>query len=121
MAIKPKVINEFGFNPEFLRDAKNVEYTVGNPVLDGSQFSKETTVKAGTAIRRDKNSGLYIVVADGDTDIVAGVLTANGVVAQPKENIEVPAVRKASVREERLSNVTDAFKEAVKGRIVFDI
>ena len=34
MSLKPKVINGFGFNPEFIRDAKYLEYTVGNPVLD---------------------------------------------------------------------------------------
>ena len=47
MSLKPKVINEFNMTPEFLRDAKNVEYTVGNPVLDASKFSEPTSVKAG--------------------------------------------------------------------------
>ena len=46
MSLKPKVINEFNMTPEFLRDAKNVEYTVGNPVLDASKFSEPTSVKA---------------------------------------------------------------------------
>lgn len=121
MSLKPKVINEFGHTPEFLRDAKYLEYTVGNPVLDASKFTEPTTVKAGTAISRSKETGLYELVSDSTSEIVAGVLTANEVTVQPKENEEVSAVRKASVRPERIYGVTDAFKEATKGRIVYDI
>ena len=121
MSLKPKVINEFGHTPEFLRDAKYLEYTVGNPVLDASKFTEPTTVKAGTAISRNKETGLYELVSDSTSEIVAGVLTANEVTVQPKENEEVSAVRKASVRPERIYGITDAFKEATKGRIVYDI
>jgi len=121
MSLKPKVINEFGFNPEFLRDAKYLEYTVGNPVLDASKFKEPTTVKAGTAISRNGDTGLYELVTDSTSNIVAGVLTANEVVVYPNENEEVSAVRKASVRPERIHGATDAFKEATKGRISYDI
>ena len=121
MSLKPKVINEFGHTPEFLRDAKYLEYTVGNPVLDASKFTEPTTVKAGTAISRNNETGLYELVSESTSEIVAGVLTANEVTVQPKENEEVSAVRKASVRPERIYGVTDAFKEATKGRIVYDI
>lgn len=58
MNLKPKVINGFGFNPEFIRDAKYLEYTIGNPVLDASKFTEPTTVKAGTAISRNEDTGL---------------------------------------------------------------
>lgn len=121
MSLKPKVINEFKMTPEFLRDAKNVEYTVGNPVLDASKFSEPTPVKAGTAISRNDETGLYELVTDSTSNIVAGVLTSNDVVVYPEENEEVSAIRKASVRPERIHGVTDAFKDATKGRIVYDI
>lgn len=115
MSLNPKVINGFGFNPEFIRDAKYLEFTVGNPVLDESKFTEPTTVKAGTAISRNEDSGLYELVTDSTSNIVAGVLTTNEVVVYPNE--KVPAVRKASVRPERIHGATDAFKEATKGRI----
>lgn len=120
MSLKPKVINDFGFNPEFLRDAKNVEYTVGNPVLDASKFTKATTVQAGTAISRNKDTGLYELVTEQTTDLVAPVLTANEVLVD-SENEIVEAIRKASVREELLHGVTAAFKQATQGRIVYDV
>ena len=117
MNLKPKVINGFGFNPEFIRDAKYLEYTIGNPVLDASKFTEPTTVKAGTASSRNEDTGLYELVTDSTSNIVAGVLTTNEVVVYPNENEKVPAVRKASVRPERIHGATDAFKEATKGRI----
>ncbi|WP_433912358.1 hypothetical protein [Staphylococcus sp. LKG3-3] len=120
MSLKPKVINDFGFNPEFLRDAKNVEYTVGNPTLDASKFTKATTVPAGTAIQRNDETGLFELVGENDTDLVAPVLTANEVLVDG-ENEMVPAIRKASVREELLHGVTDSFKHATQGRITYDI
>lgn len=121
MSIKPKVINEFGGSPEFLRDAKNVEYTVGNPILDGSKFNKETLVKAGTAISKNKSTGLYELVTAETTELVSPVLTANDVKVTKDENEEVSAVRKASVHEERTHGVTDAFKQTTQGRITYDI
>lgn len=121
MSLKPKVINDFGFNPEFLRDAKNVEYTVGNPVLDGTKFAKDTTVEAGTAIHKNPETNLYELVAEDTTAPVAAVLTANEVLVTKGENEEVSAVRKASVRPERVHGATDAFKQATQGRITFDI
>lgn len=121
MALKPKIINEFGNTPYFLRDAVNLEYTVGNPVLDGSKFQNEQVVKAGTAISKNKDTGLFELVTDNTTDLVAPVLTANDVTVYQNENQEVSAIRKASVYEELCTGVTQAFKDAVQGRIVFDV
>ena len=121
MNIKPKVINEFKAQQPFLRDAKNVEYTVGNPVLDGSKFSQDTVVEAGTAISKNAETGLYELVTAETAELVAPVLTANPVEVVKGENEMVDAIRKASVREELLHGVTDAFKQATQGRIVYDI
>lgn len=121
MNIKPKVINEFKAQQPFLRDAKNVEYTVGNPVLDGTKFSQDTVVEAGTAISKNAETGLYELVTEETVELVAPVLTANPATVENGENEIVDAIRKASVREELLHGVTDAFKQATQGRIVYDI
>ncbi|MCD8916367.1 hypothetical protein K2V61_12535 [Staphylococcus simulans] len=121
MALKPKIINDLKNSPYFLRDAMNLEYTVGNPVLDGSKFDSEKLVKAGTAISKNKDTGLFELVTEGTSELVAPVLTANDVTVLPNENQEVSAVRKASVYEELCTGVTQAFKDAVQGRIVFDV
>lgn len=121
MNIKPKVITEYSHTAPFLRDAKNVEYTVGNPVLDGTKFNQDTVVEAGTAITKNTTTGLYELVTEETTELVAPVLTANPVTVGKGENEMVDAIRKASVREELLHGVTDAFKQATQGRIVYDI
>lgn len=122
MSLKPREYEVVGKQIEFLRDAKNVEYTVGNPTLDASKFSEATEVKAGTAIFRNDTSGLFELVQSGTPATMSGaVLTATDVVVQPNEDELVGAIRKASVIEERTHGVTDNFKTATKGRIVFDI
>lgn len=121
MNFKPRTISEYGHKPPFLRDAKNVEYTVGNPVLDGTKFNKDTLVPAGTAIAKNTETSLYELVTEESTTLVAPVLTANDVNVRKGENEMVDAIRKASVREELLHGVTDAFKAATQGRIVYDI
>lgn len=121
MNFKPRTITEYSHKPPFLRDAKNVEYTVGNPVLDGTKFNQDTTVPAGTAISKNTSTGLYELVTAETTELVAPVLTANDAEVRKGENELVDAIRKASVREELLHGVTDAFKSATQGRIVYDI
>ncbi|WP_381420210.1 hypothetical protein [Staphylococcus hyicus] len=122
MNLKPKVINEFGGKPEFLRDAKYIQYTVGNPVLDGSKFRESTVVKAGTAIFRNDETGLYELVQEMTPETMKGaVLTSWTVTVEPNENELVGAVREASVIEKRCTGVTDNFKKATKGRLIFDI
>lgn len=121
MNLKPKIQN-FKERPEFLRDAKYLQYTVGNPVLDGSKFSSTTTVKAGTAIFRNDETGLYeLVQSETPSDMKGAVLTTFDVTVEPKVDEMVGAVRDASVIEKRCTGVTENFKEATKGRIIFDI
>lgn len=122
MGFKPKEINVIGRKVEFLRDAKNLEYVVGNPTLDASKFSEPTEVKAGTAIFRNDTTGLYeLVQASTPATMSGAVLTTFDVVVSPDENEMVGCVRKASVIEQRTHGVTDNFKKATQGRIVFDI
>lgn len=122
MNLKPKTFKTFGKSVEFLRDGKNVEYTVGNPTLDGSTFTEVTEVPNGTAIFRNEETGLFELVTGSTPATMKGaVLTANDVTVEPNENEIVSAVRKASVIEARCKGVTDNFKQASQGRLVFDI
>ncbi|ULG73024.1 hypothetical protein [Macrococcus brunensis] len=119
---KPTKVTSFKSTPEFLRDGKNVEYTVGNPILDGSKFSAETVVKQGTAIFRNTSTNKFeLVASDTPATMVGAVLTANDVKVPAGVDYMVPAVRKASVIKERTTGVTDNFITATKGRIVFDV
>lgn len=122
MNLKPKTYKTFGRQIEFLRDGKNVEYTVGNTTLDGSKFSERTEVPMGTAIFRNAETGLFeLVTGSTPATMEAPVLTAKDVTVEPNENGIVSAVRKASVIEVRCKGVTDNFKQATQGRLVFDI
>ncbi|MEK4758583.1 hypothetical protein NSS69_11650 [Macrococcus sp. FSL W8-0367] len=118
----PRKVDSFKKAPEFLRDAKNVEYTVGNVLLDGSKFSADTVVKAGTAVFRNAESNKFELVQESTPETMSGaVLTANDVKVFAKEDTLAPAVREASVIKERTTGVTDNFIKATIGRFHFDV
>ncbi|HBK6019356.1 TPA: hypothetical protein LMV01_002069 [Staphylococcus pseudintermedius] len=122
MNLKPKTINQYERKVEFLRDGKYVQYTVGNPVLDASKFSAVTSVPAGTAIFRNDTTGLYELVKEQTPETMKGaVLTSFDVTVEPNTNEMVGAIREASVIEARCHGVTQNFKNATKGRLIFDI
>lgn len=122
MNLKSKTYKTFGKSVEFLRDGKNVEYTVGNTTLDGSTFTEVTEVPIGTAIFRNEETGLFeLVTGSTPASMKGAVLTANDVTVEPNENEIVSAVRNASVIEARCKGVTDNFKKATQGYIRFDI
>lgn len=118
----PRKLNEFKEQPHFLRDGKNVEYTAGNVLLDGSVFDTDTVIKAGTALYMDETSKKYKKVEEATPETMKGaVISANAIKVFKKEDTLVPAIRKASVIPERLTGVTENFKKATKGRITYDI
>lgn len=123
MNLKPRTYESKSSHPTFLRDHKNLEWTVGNITLDASQLSANETVAAGTAVFRNDDTGLFeLVVADTPETMAAPVLTAYDVVVEDVAvNESVSAIRKASVYEELLTGVTDNFKAATQGRITYDI
>lgn len=123
MGLKPKEFDVISKKVEFLRDAKNLEYTVGNVALDATKFSDNTLVPAGTAVFENNDTGLFELVQSGTpATMKAPVLTTFDVTVEAKgENELVGCVRKASVIEERTHGVTDNFKKATQGRIVFDV
>ncbi|WP_305751685.1 hypothetical protein [Mammaliicoccus sciuri] len=123
MNLKPKVVSEDLQFPSFLRDAKNLEWTVGNITLDSSKLSEGQVVKGGTAVFKNTESGLFELVQGSTPEtMAAAVLTSRDVQVQDvKVNESVPAIRKASVFEELLTGVTNNFKKATQGRITFDV
>lgn len=110
-------------NIAFLRDAKQLEFTVGNVTLDSSKLSEGQEVKSGTAVFRNDETDLYeLVVAGTPATMKGAVLTVDPVkVVDTNVNVHTSALRKASVYEELITGATDNFKEATKGRITFDI
>lgn len=123
MNLKPKVVSEDLKFPSFLRDAKNLEWTVGNITLDSSKLSEGQVVKGGTAVFKNTESGLFELVQGSTPEtMAAAVLTSRDVQVQDVQvNESVPAIRKASVFEELLTGVTNNFKKATQGRITFDV
>ncbi|OOV78900.1 hypothetical protein [Mammaliicoccus fleurettii] len=123
MNLKPKVVSEDLQFPSFLRDAKNLEWTVGNITLDSSKLSEGQVVKGGTAVFKNTESGLFELVQGSTPEtMAAAVLTSRDVQVQDVQmNESVPAIRKASVFEVLLTGVTNNFKKATQGRITFDV
>lgn len=123
MNLKPKVVSEDLQFPSFLRDFKNVEWTVGNITLDSSKLTEGQVVAGGTAVFKNTESGLFELVQGSTPEtMAAAVLTSRDVQVQDVQvNESVPAIRKASVYEELLTGITNNFKKATQGRITFDV
>lgn len=123
MSLKPKNIQFENEQPEFLRDAKNLEWTVGNITLDSSKLSEGQIVKGGTAVFKNTDSGFYELVEESTPEtMTAPVLTGHAVKVDDVDvNEQASALRKASVYEELLTGATENFKKATQGRITFDV
>lgn len=123
MSLKPKNIQFENEQPEFLRDAKNLEWTVGIITLDSSKLSEGQIVKGGTAVFKNTDSGFYELVEESTPEtMTAPVLTGHAVKIDDVDvNEQASALRKASVYEELLTGATDNFKKATQGRITFDV
>lgn len=101
---------------EFLRNAVGVEYVTGNPTLDGSKLTQGQVIKAGTAIHKNADTGLYELVgapAVGEEGAIlkAAVLTRETVKAKAAgKDVHVSAISKGNVIEALTTGVTDQFK-----------
>lgn len=120
---KPVKLTADADNIRFLRDAKHLEWTVGNITLDASDLDEGQIVEQGTCVYKDDDSGLYkLVQGSTPATMTAPVITGEAVEVVSKEvNVSTSAIRKASVYEDLLVGVTDNFKQATQGRIVFDV
>lgn len=103
--------------PEFLQNAKGVEYVTGNPTLDGSDFSNGDVVLPGTAIHK-KDNGLYALVTtpgegEDGSKLNGAVLTRERIeIEDNTKNYHVPAISKGNVKEALTHGVTEQFKNS---------
>lgn len=111
---------------EFLRNSVGIQYKTGGATLDASAFPTGEYVKAGTAVYLGED-GLYLPWSDpateeGVTEVREGAgLTSHDVKVVANSNPIVGVLAAGHPLESRCTGVTEAFKEATKGRLVFDI
>ncbi len=114
MNLNPRV-KEYGSQKEILYVVKGSIEKVGGVTLDGTKFTVNTLIPAGTAVSIQSN-GLAKPFADADTgkvyltshDVFTGDATA--------QNVIVGAWAEALVVESKLTGVTAAFKTAAGSR-----
>lgn len=107
--------------PEFLRNAVGLQYKTGNVVLDVTKLTPGETVHGGTAVHYNATSQMYEPVTAESVNLVGAVLTRDATKVYAGQNPMVGALTACNAIESRCTGVTAAFKEAVQGRIVFDV
>lgn len=124
MNLKPKKTAEYRAEPTAFRDFKNIEWKVGNAVIDTSGMNAGDTVEPFTAIHLNADTGLYELVGAETPETMNGALLTGGArvtVEEPGVNEMVSGVRKGAMIESRCHGVTDNFKAATQGRLTFDV
>lgn len=127
MNLQPRIQKVVG-QQEFLRNSVGTEYKTSGATLDGSAFTAVLDngyVKAGTAVFKDTD-GLYKPWDDtpstGTPATAEGAgLTSHDVRIVSGSNPIVGVLVAGHPLESKCTNVDDNFKEATKGRLVFDI
>lgn len=124
MNLKPSTQKYFG-QEEFFRNSVGIEHKTSGLTLDGSTLEGVTTngyVKAGTAVSKGAN-GLFAPIAEAATadSLVAACLTSHDIKVVTGSNPIVGGVVAGHPLENKCTGVTAAFKEATKGRLVFDV
>lgn len=123
MNLKPRSTESVNALADFIITGNHLKYTAGNITLDASQLEVGQVVNQGTAVYRDTETGLYLLVgAETPADMDGAVLTVHAVrIEDTTVNEQTSGLVAGSVWEEKLHGVTDNFKEAVKNRIDFDL
>ncbi len=122
MNLQPRTREIVG-QKEFLRNSVGMEFKTAGATLDATAFTAGEYVPAGTAIYKDGTSGLFVPVAADTTAeaMTAACLTAHDVEVVEGANPIVGTLVAGHPLEEKCTGVTDAFKTATAGRLVFDI
>lgn len=123
MNLKPRNLETTNAMPEFVITGNHLKYTAGNITLDASKLSAGQEVMQGTAVHRDPETGLYLLVDDTTpADMEGAVLTVHAVrIEDTTVNEQTAGLVAGSVWSEKLIGASDNFKEAVKNRIDFDL
>jgi len=111
---------------EFLRNTQGMQFKTAGVTLLASDFTAGEYVKAGTAIFIDSDTGLgRRWVPGGATPTAAtqtgACLTTHDVKVYAGQNPIVGALVAGHPLENKCTGVNQAFKDAAKGRLVFDI
>jgi len=129
MNLQPTIQKVAG-KKEFLRNTVGLEHKTAGATLDGSKFTDGEYVKAGTAVYKDADTGLYVPwkdPSDGgeneepDTNREGAGLTAHDVKIVNGGNAIVGLVIAGHPLENKCTGVTKGFKEEVKGYLRFDV
>lgn len=109
---------------EFLRSTNDIQFKTGGATLDVEKFSLDDDgyIPAGTAVMKDED-GLYIPFASGGEEGATTEgegLTASEIYGNAGNAI-VGVLIAGHPIEDKCHGVDDAFKEAVKGYLRFDV
>lgn len=107
--------------PEFLMNAKNIDYLTGNATLDNTKLTNGQTIKRGTAIFKNETSGLFELVAtDTPATMKLPCLTRDTVtVNTDNKYTHVSAVTSGYPIKELCTGVTSNFESANKQFIYY--
>lgn len=129
MNLKPRKETIVG-QKEFLRNSVGLQFKTAGATLDGDAFADVAVdgyIKAGTAVCKGPE-GLYVPWSDpktdedGNTEVREGAgLVAHDTKLISGSNPITGILAAGHPLEKKCIGVTDAFKEATKGRLVFDI
>lgn len=123
MNLQPRYSDVIVGQKEFMRNTQGMEVKTAGASLTASDWAVGDLVPAGTAVFKDPATKLYrrVLAGTAESAIVGGGLTMHDVRIVQGSNPIVGVLAAGHPRESRCTGVTTAFKNAVKGRIVFDI
>lgn len=123
MNLQPRYSDVIVGQREFMRNTQGMEVKTAGASLTASDWAVGDLVPAGTAVYKDTTTKMYrrVLAGTAEATIVGGGLTMHDVRIQTGSNPIVGVLAAGHPRESRCTGVTTAFKNATKGRIVFDI
>lgn len=123
MNLQPRFSDVIVGQREFMRNTQGMEVKTAGASLQASDWAVGDLVPAGTAVYKDTTTKMYrrVLAGTAEATIVGGGLTMHDVRIQTGSNPIVGVLAAGHPRESRCTGVTAAFKNAVKGRISFDI
>lgn len=106
---------------EFLRNANDLQFKTAGATLAAADFPAGQYVKAGTAVYKGEDGLFHPWAADTPATAPAAGLTTHDVKVVSGQNPIVGVLAAGHPLERKCTGVNAAFKEATKGRLVFDI
>lgn len=125
MDLKPRREETPGDGREFLRTPRGLEFRVGGAPLNADAFDlTDGVIKGGTAVYQNAAGEFIPFPADITATPEAAAtacLTAHSVKAAAGSKPVCGFIIKAQARRDRCTGINDAFEEATRNRILFDL